>query len=360
MSKSEGPGRAKRRRWGLWITVIAIAAAAAGYGYVARPWEARAESVPTETVAAGPVTQVLAVNGRVAAGTSVTIRAAVSAQAMSVRVAVGDEVTAGDVLAVLDTALVDAQVLQAQAALEAQQSRQRQAEAAVDRARALGDNTPRSTLEDAELALAGVANETTRLQAALELAQRQVDQYTIRAPMNGVVLSRGVDPGQLVDPQTQMFVVADISDLVVETDVDELYSSRVSEGLPALLKPVGASVAQEGRVIFAAPTVDTATGGRAIKIAFEAPVTLPVGLTVNANIIVDRVEAALSVPRSAIVTDGADSHVLVIEDGVAVGRPITFNDWPADRVIVTEGLSAGDVVIVDPAAVTAGDRVTAG
>src|SRR5690606_39201317 len=113
--------------------------------------------------------------------------------------------------------------------------------------------------------------------------------------------------GQLVDPQTELFVVADMSDLVVETDVDELYSSRVSAGLPALLKPVGATIAQRGTVTFAAPTVDPATGGRAIKIAFDEPVALPVGQTVNANVIVDEVSDALSVPRGAIVTDGADS-----------------------------------------------------
>jgi hypothetical protein len=83
-----------------------------------------------------------------------------------------------------------------------------------------------------------------------------------------------------------------------------------------------------------------------------------VGLTVNANVIVAKADNALSVPRGAIVTEGAESHVMVIEDGIAVIRSIQFDDWPAEQVIVTEGLNAGDAVIVDATKVAPGDLVT--
>lgn len=349
----------RKRRWGWLVVLLLLVGGAGAYAWVERPWEARATSVATETVAEGPVSQVLAVNGRIAARTSVTVRAAVSSQAVLIGAAEGDQVSAGQVLVELDTALVQAQWQQAKAALEAQHVKQSLAAATAERTRALGENTPRFSIQDAELALAAAVNETARLQAALDQVDKQRAQYTITAPISGVVLSRGVDQGQLVDPQTELFVVADTDDLVVETDVDELYSSRVAAGLKALLKPVGATVAQHGTVVFAAPTVDASTGGRAIKIAFDDPVSLPVGLTVNANVIVAEVPNSLSIPRGAIVTEGTQSHVLVIEDGVAVTRPITFDDWPAERVIVTSGLAAGDVVILDPAAVSAGDIVAA-
>ena len=352
--------RRRKRRW-FWLIIALLALSAGGaYAVLEKPWVARPKAVASETLATGPVSQVLAVNGRVAARTSVTVRAAVSAQAVAVAASEGDEVAAGQVLVRLDDSLVQSQLQQAQAALEAQEVRQSQAAAAADRTRALGDNAPRSSLEDAELALAGAINETARLKAALEQVEKQRDQYVITAPIAGVVLTRGVDQGQLVDPQTQLFTIADTSDLVVETDVDELYSSRVSKGLKALLKPVGATVAQNGTVVFAAPTVDAATGGRAIKIAFDDPVSLPVGLTVNANVIVEEVPEALSIPRAAILTEGTQSHVMVIVDGVAQLRAISFDDWPADRVIVTNGLAPGDVVILVPTAIKAGDMVTAG
>jgi RND family efflux transporter MFP subunit len=360
MSESKAsPVRRRKRRWGRWLVLFVIILAAGAYAGIARPWEPKPKLVAAETLRTGPVSQALAINGRVAAKTSVTVRAAVSGQALAVAADTGDRVEAGTVLVRLDSSLVDAQAEQARAALEAQQVRQRQAEATAERALALGENTARSNLEDAEWALAAAVNETARLEAALDQVERQIDQYTITAPIAGTVLSRGVDLGQLVDAQTELFVIADTSELLVETDVDELYSARVSVGLKALLQPVGASVPQHGTVTFAAPVVDSATGGRAIRISFDEPASLPVGQTVNANVIVDEVEEAISVPRGAIVTEGTDSHVLVIEDGRVASRAIEFSDWPAERVIVTAGLAAGDVVIIDPAMVAVGDMVEA-
>ncbi len=358
-AKSETPKpkrRARRRGPWLWIVLILLLAGGA-YAYVARPWEPRVRAVATETVAQGKVTQVLAANGRIAARNSVRVRAAVQAQALAVLADEGDAVTEGEVIVRLDSSLIEDQVAQARAALEAQRAKQRQAEANVERARALGENTTRASREDAELALATATEETTRLEAALAQVQRQAQQYVIPAPISGIVLSRGVDQGQLIDAQTQLFVIADTTSLVVETDVDELYSARVMPGLKALLQPVGATVAQYGTVTFAAPAVDSSTGGRAIRIGFDEPVSLPIGLTVNANVIVNEVPDALSVPRSAIFTHGAESHVLVIADGVAATRPIVFDDWPAERVIVTSGLAAGDMVIIDPSGIEPGEQV---
>jgi len=330
------------------------------YAVLERPWEAKPAEVPVEVVTAGPVLQVLAINGRVAASKSVKVRSAVSGQAIDVLAEEGATVRAGDVLVQLDIAQPKALLDQARSALDAGLVRQQQAQANADRARALGDNATRAAREDAELSLTAASNEVSRLRAAVDQAESQLAQYTITAPLDGVVLDRAVDRGQLVDTQTELFTVADLGQLLVETDVDEIYSSRIRAGLKALLKPAGDSISQDGTVIFAAPTVDPSTGGRAIKIAFDNPVDLPVGLTVNANVIVSETRAALSVPRSAIVSDGTQNHVLVLENGRIVDRTIDFSDWPAERVIVTNGLDIGDAVVLEPTAVTPGQTAVAG
>ena len=348
------PLRGGRRRLA-WLAIGGLLLAIGlTYAFLERPWEARPAKVTVEIVSEGPVVQVLAVNGRVAASQAVKVRSAVSGQAIEVLAEQGASVRAGDVLVQLDTAQPKALLDQARAALDAGLVRQQQAQANADRARALGDNATRSAREDAELSLTAASNEVSRLRAAVDQAQSQLAQYTIPAPLDGVVLDRAVDRGQLVDTQTELFTVADLGQLLVETDVDEIYSSRMRAGLKALLRPAGDSVAQDGTVIFAAPSVDPSTGGRAIKIAFDNPVDLPVGLTVNANIIVSQTDAALSVPRSAIVTEGTQNHVLVLENGIVTGRAIEFSDWPAERVIVTSGLVVGDQVVLDPASVSAG------
>lgn len=351
--------RGRRSHW-VWLAVGGLVLiSGSAFAYLEQPWKPKSAAVAVEVVSEGPVTQALAVNGRVAARQAVNVRSAVSGQAMEVGAEEGASVLAGDVLLQLDASQPQALLVQSTAALDAGLVRQQQAQAIADRARALGDNATRSAREDAELSLTVATNEVSRLRAAVEQAQSQLAQYTITAPLSGVVLNRSVDRGQIVDTQTDLFTVADLSQLLVETDVDEIYSSRIHDGLIALLRPAGDSVPQNGTVIFAAPTVDPATGGRAVKIAFDSAVDLPVGLTVNANIIVSQTDAALSVPRSAIVTEGSESHLLLLENGIVEQRVIAFSDWPAERVIVTSGLSVGDVVILNPSAVSVGQAAVA-
>lgn len=354
MSQAKSPvGRKSRFLWILAIVIIAVAA----YLVWQRPWESSETEVPVEEVATGPMSLVLAVNGNVEARTEVPVRSAVVGQALRIEAAVGSTVKAGDVLLEIDSAVADAQLDQARAALEAQIVRQEQAQLALERARALGTNVPRSNREDAELALTAATNETARLQAALEQSERQREQYTIRAPIDGTILSRGVDIGQLVDTQTELFIVADTDDPVVETTVDEQFSSRVEVGQVAHLLPVGHTIPLTGSLIFVAPTVDSATGGREIRIAFDSAQHLPIGLTVNANLIVEEFENVITIPRSAIMVEGPESHVMLVEDGMAVSRRVTFNDWPAERVVVTEGLEPGQLVILDPEAAEEGEAV---
>ncbi len=356
---AEASSKAKRRGRKGWLIVLVLVVGGGAYAYLQRPWESRAPLVRVEVVAAGPVTQVLAVNGRVAARNTVNVRSAVSGRALEVLAAEGAEVATGDVLVRIDSGQAKALVDQAKAALDAGIVKERQARAAAERAQALGENATRSAREDAELSLAAATNEVVRLTAALEEARSQLEQFTIISPLDGVVLDRAVDQGQLVDPQSNLFTVADLSELLVETDVDELYSSRITEGLEVLLQPVGESVARTGTVVFATPSVDPTTGGRAIKIGFDEPAELPVGLTVNANIIVSQQDSVLSLPRSAIVTEGHVSHVMVVEDDVVVERQVEFADWPAERVIVTDGVAEGESVVLDPAAVAPGQEVEA-
>lgn len=350
------PARPKRlkRRFG-WKTALAaiVIAGAAGYAAVQRPWEPKPVSVAVETLASGPLTRVLAVNGRIAAKRSVAVRSGVPGQVIEVLADEGDMVTAGQVIARLDASQPKAQVAQARAALDAGIVRLAQAQSNADRARALGDNAPRKTLEDAELSLTAAQNEVERLRGALDQVESLLRQYDIAAPLSGSVLARTVENGQMLDTQTALFTIADLSELIVTTDVDELYSAEINAGLTAILSPTGVSETLKGRVSFAAPVVDAATGGRAIEISFDDPVSLPVGLTVMVNIIVQEEPAALSIPRSALTGD----TVFIATEGKAVARNVRYLDWPAERVMVLAGLSEGDQVIINPIGISEGKAV---
>jgi RND family efflux transporter MFP subunit len=184
-----------------------------------------------------------------------------------------------------------------------------------------------------------------------------LENHTIRAPIAGTIVELDAEEGQFVDPSTRLLTLADMSELVVEADVDEAYATQIAAGQQAVLQLAGETGTREGRVSFVSNRVDEATGGLAIKISFDAPVAAPIGLTVATNIIVDRSDAALSVPRTAVLTGPDGASVFVVSDGVARSRNVSFVEWPAARLIITSGLAEGDVVIADATGIANGQAV---
>ncbi|WP_170971866.1 efflux RND transporter periplasmic adaptor subunit [Rhodobacter sp. SY28-1] len=319
------------------------------------PWRANGPAVTFEVMAPGPVTLVLAVSGKVAPRDQVQIRSAVSATLLEVLAVEGLVVQPGDVLARLDPSQQEAIVRQAASALGQGQVLQQQAELAYLRNQELGNLVPRSRLEDSRLALDGAAQDVARLTALLDQATIQLGRFTLRAPIAGTITVRSVDPGQLVDPATALFTLADMTELLIETDVDEAYATRIAVGQEAAVRLVGGRGILEGTVIFVSPRVDPATGGLAVKLGLADPLRAPIGLTVTANIVVGR-ETALTVPRTALQGDA----VFLLVGNRAVLRPVMVTDWPAARLIVTEGLAPGDRVITDSTGLSDGLAVDAG
>jgi cytidyltransferase-like protein len=75
------------------------------------------------------------------------------------------------------------------------------------------------------------------------------------------------------------------------------------------------------------------------------------------NITVDDRASAITVPRAALIQDTGGDAVLVVTDGLAKTRAVKVIEWPAARLIVTDGLNAGDVVIADATGLTDGQAV---
>ena len=340
-------------RWWIWAGLVAIAVAAAGLWYF-QPWAAKGLAVTVETITPARLIRVLAVNGRIAPLHLVQVKSTSGAEVLSVLAAEGDIVEPGDVLAQMDASGQQAMLRQAMAGLDVGLVAEAQAQASLARAEALGDNIARTALDDARTARLTAGQEVARLQALFDQAQIGLAKYTVAAPIAGTILTRDAEVGQLVDPTATLFSMADLGQLVVETDVDEGYAARITLGLPAVLQLKGGTDKLDGSVSFVAAQVDAATGGLAVKIAFDGPVTAPVGLTVTANIIVDSQDAAISVPRTAVVTDSAGASVFLAVAGKAVRRIVTAVDWPADRLEITDGLQAGDAVITDAAGLSDG------
>jgi RND family efflux transporter MFP subunit len=352
------PARSGSRVW-LLATGLALAAGSGLVLYL-QPWASGPIPVSIEIVELAPVTRVLAVNGRIATRHSVDVRALVGGALTEVRVAEGDSVQIRAELARIDSAAPQAALRQAIAGMDAALVAQDQARDTLARTRSLGANVARTALESADRAVQAAAQDVARTMALVDQAQAQLDAFTIRAPMTGSVLAVNVEPGQSIDPSTVLMTVADLDRLVVETDVDEAYAVQIRPGQPAVLQLTGEAPLREGQVSRVSQRVDPATGGLAVQIAFDTPVTAPIGLTVTANIIVEARDAALTAPRAALrVEDGAQA-VFVVVDGAARRRAVSVIDWPAVRLIVTEGLAPGDLLILDATGIREGQAVRIG
>jgi len=340
--------------WGLG----GLLAAALGLALYLQPWAAATTEVPFETVVMAPATRVLAINGRIAAAQSVDLRPLVSGVLTDVSVAEGDDIAVGETLAMIDASSQQAVVRQAVAALDAALVAQDQAQAIHARNEALGNNVARTERETSARAEQSATQEVARMRALFEAAQIQLADFTISAPIAGTVLSLDVDPGQSVDPTTILMTLADLSRLKVETDVDEDYATQILRDQDAVLQLAGETTLRDGRVSTVSQRVDTATGGLAVTLAFDDPVTAPIGLTVTANIIVDSRAEAMTLPRAAIVTDAQGTAVFVVADGIALRRSVQVIDWPAARLIVTSGVAPGDIVIADATGIADGQAVS--
>ena len=347
----------KGSRWGAPVAVLAGLLLATAWWVLNNT--GGAPQVPVGYLVAGPVERVLSLSGRTETELQSEIRSSVSARVSGVKVGEGDDVVLGEELVLLDASQQSSRIKQAMSALHAAQLRQQRARADLDRFLNLGGTVTAVTVANAESDLALATIEANRIEAALEQAQLALPDYTITSPITGVVLNRSVEAGDLVGPADILMHVADTSNLHVEVQVDELYAAKVRTGQRAWLQLTGQAGIELGLVSFVAAEVNELTGTLRVKLDFDTAPDVQIGLNTVANILIESVQDAVTVPRSAFVANGTGTAVFVLRDGHAVLTPITFVDWPSNRVEVTSGLSEGDIVVLAPDGVEDGQALAA-
>lgn len=252
--------RSSRRWWQrapLWLSLAAVVLAALGYQY----WQQRqqAQAAPrfvTEELRRGDITLSVAANGTLQPTRSVNIGSELSGTVRRVLVDVNDQVKKGQLLVELDTAKLSAQVLRSRANLASAHARLAQASATVQEARAnlarleevarlSGGKVPSEAELDtgrANLARAHAEESSAHAsvedaKAALSTDETNLGKASIRSPIDGVVLSRTVEPGNAVAASLQavtlMTVAADLTQLELQVNVDEADVGAVRVGQKA-------------------------------------------------------------------------------------------------------------------------------
>lgn len=200
-------------------------------------------------------------------------------------------------------------------------------------------------------------------QAAVAAAQAKLAQTRIVAPSPGRVLQRDVEPGQIVQAGTALLQLALEGPTLIVAQVDERFLDQLREGQPAqVVADAFADQRLAARVVSIAPGVDAQRGAVEVKLALDAPppAFLREDMTLSVSVETGRRDQALVLPLQALqaVKEGADhARVLVLQGRTAVPQTVQVGLRTLEAAEITQGLQAGDVVLLPPA--QPGQRVRA-
>ena len=368
---------------------------------------------PVETVEVlrADLIQTVVASGRVMSPRRVRVGAVITGRVVAIPVTEGQAVKKGAELVVLEDKDVRAALAQAQAGVAQAEAKVRQlrevgfpaaqqallqAEATLTQVRGQFDRTKRlqaqgfvgqSQLDDAQrnldvaqsqaraarvqvetnstrgsdFAMAMTALEQAR--AAERVAQAKLPDMVVRAPVDGVLISRNVEVGDIVQPGKELFLLAPAGETQVIVQIDERNLSQLSLGQKAL----GSADAFPGRrfpaeLIYINPGIDALRGSVEVRLRVPTPPDyLRQDMTVSADIEVARRAQAVVAPTEAVRdATTAQPWVLAVRNGRAERVPVKVGLRGDGRLEVLEGAAPGDALV--PASlglITAGQKVRA-
>jgi len=190
-----------------------------------------------------------------------------------------------------------------------------------------------------------ILSDYMQVTAAVSAARERLAHFTLEAPLDGIVLRRDGEVGEVVAPGDVIFWVGQPRPLWIVAEVDEEDIPSVKQGQRTLIK----SDAFPGRVLEG--TVDRITPkGDPINKSYRVRVLLPadspllIGMTTEINVIVGETTDALLVPASAIDRD----RLWVVEEGRAKAKPIRIGIRGQERAEVLKGIAEDAEIITDP------------
>jgi HlyD family secretion protein len=397
-----GLGRSSRgRRIPTWLVVVAgVLFLAAFVGYFMIQGRTNATAYVTEPIERGALTVTVSAVGELTPLNQVDVGTEVSGTIDEVLVDNNDRVTAGQLLARLNTDQLQAQVRRARATLVSAEARVGEAEATLadarrtltrtDELRTRGVATQealdgaRSTHDRAIASLASARAQVEVATADLAAAETSLSKAEVFSPVDGVVLDRKVDPGQTVVAAMQtpvLFTLAeDLTKMELKVAIDEADIGLVQEGQSAVFT-VDAHRnrrfrAEITRVRFAASATEGVVTYETLLSVDNADLALRPGMTASATITIATIENALLAPNEALrfvpdevanqprrrrpgaqgggepPAEGEDQddsgELWRLVDGKPAAVRVTVGPTDGQLTVISgDGLGEGDEVIVD-------------
>jgi RND family efflux transporter MFP subunit len=384
------PGTKKSRTL-LWIMAGGAILAMAGYLlFGAGKSTAEVQTATVQRLAPASAQSLLTATGYVVAQRAAAVASKGTGRLEDLRVEEGDQVKAGEIIARLEAADVNASLSaakaalgQAEAGLEFARAQAREAKLRYDRVMELrgkklaSDAEHDQALAAHESAVANVSSAEAGLDAAkanVQWAEVQVENTIIRAPFDGTVLTKTADVGEVVAPfassassRGAVVTIADMASLEVEADVSESNIQQIHADQPCLIT-LDALPAEpyRGKVKKIVPTADRSKATVMVKVSFDqldnrvlpemsAKINFLPGDTETSSV---NTETVLTVPTDAVISRNGVTQLFVIHQGRVSIRMVETGRTYGVVLEIKSGVNIGDIVVVSPPeSLTDGDTV---
>jgi RND family efflux transporter MFP subunit len=365
----------RRRRALAAAALAALALAALGLFWwraAAAPLEVQVayaqRSEPGAAAASGPV---LSGSGYVVTGEKyISIGVRVAGRIEEYLVDESDRVVKGQPLVRLDDRDYRAALRRAEAGLRLAHANIDLKRKEIERIRNLfqRDVASRSELDVKENELRVAEAEAAQFEAQIEEAKINLDYTVLRAPMDGVILAKLKEVGEMAVPggfagSGELVRMANLDDLRAEVDINESDLARVSLGQAAEVVPDAFPDRRyPARVVKLYPQVNRQKGTLKVEVSIpEADEALRPDMSVRIHFLAEAQPAragapVVLAPRAALRAEGDAASVWVVSDGRLRRQPVRLGPELGDRVVIAEGLLGGEALVVGDAAELAEGR----
>lgn len=371
--------RRSNRKKIIWALLILLLLGFVGLGYT-RGYLRPSQEVSVTTVSlvypSQPVT-LLNASGYVVAQRKAAVASKGTGRLETLAVEEGSRVRKGQILARLENADLQAQAAQAQANLNAAQANLNQVRAGVtnDRlrferyqkliqAKAVSQSdydAAEAKIQQSQAAEAAALSQIKAAEAALQTVRVGLEYTLIRAPFDGVILTKNADVGEVVAPfgssvnaKAAVVTMADMESLIVEADVSEINLEKVKAGQPCeITLDAFPEERFPGEVHMVVPTADRSKATVQTKVKFlkKDDRVLPemsAKVAFLSRSIAREEKPRLGVNPSAVISKNGRTVVFQLKEDQVHEVPIDQGPPLADLVQITRGLQAGDKVVLNP------------
>lgn len=267
----------------------------------------------------------------------------------------GEKVKKGQLLAELDTESIRLQLKQAEAALALAKANYEDARRNLERMKRLFEEKAVSDqqYEKVRLAFEAAQAQKDQAEAAVNLAKHSLEVSIMRAPFDGVIASKNLEEGDVINPMmggfspsSSVLTLVDYSKIKVRFDVSPTDALRIAKGQKVYLESFALPGQQfEGEITVVNTSADPQTKKFRVEAVVNNPeLALKPGTFGRVILEVSTKENSLAVPQRAILEN---SYVLMVKGNKAVKKTVTTGLKNTDLIEITSGLNEGDLVIVE-------------